>query len=529
MNKFNKKGSALIFVIVGITMAAALGVGMFYMTTTSTIGQVSGSGMDRAYYLAMAGKYYALANWQPNNGEYIISNTERFDIDINNEKVTGIVNKNTPFEAKKEIEINSFGSSPVKRHFKDSFDDAGLPNWKTGVGPGGDEVGSHGVSGDNALDVISSAAAFGSGSWSFLQLKSGSGGGIDITPSWENAGYCLSYDLQVKINNNQPNYMAGLNFKITGSGDGRKFYGVSYLRARNWWFGGSADGITSDLKPPAIWPGTGSFPYYYSQPAIILWKKDDSGFAWLAYKVLTDTDFVVDSSGNLVDWSNLQVRLIEAYPLDFTNGVSSLLLSGAIITGETSGAKARISGSPIMTSATDGTLTLANICIPCSPATCPAFQNGENLLVNKTVCGQASGILGAKTNFIRVYYSDEGSHGANINPTDNTRGSNPRDAAIHWPVENMSNWELENDYMTLLTWDGINAIVNPPEILTEQIKVDNIPTFAQFDTIIKDGSLLTPTPPDCTTILPIDYSGIALHATGTSADSTYLDDFAVQY
>ncbi|WP_435549109.1 hypothetical protein [Desulfobacterium sp. N47] len=80
MFKFNKNGTALLFVIVGITMAAAIGFGMFYMTSTSTLGQASGSGMNRAYYLAMAGKDYALSNWQPNSGDFIISNTELFNL-----------------------------------------------------------------------------------------------------------------------------------------------------------------------------------------------------------------------------------------------------------------------------------------------------------------------------------------------------------------------------------------------------------------------------------------------------------------
>lgn len=518
---FNKKGSALLFVIVGITLAAVLGVGMFYMTSTSTTGQVSGSAMNRAYYLAMAGKDYALANWQPNNGEYIISNTENFDIDINNEIVTGIVNKNTPFEARKEIEINSFGSSPVKRHFKDSFDDTGLPNWNKGAPA---EVGSHEVSGDNALDVISSAAAFGSGTWSFLKLKTGgSGVGINITPSWLNAGRCLSYDLQVKIKNNLPYYMAGLNFKVAGSGDDREFYGVSFIRGKRkfnflTWKWESDDGAPIELKPEPIFSTIFSI---ISNPAIILWKKQGSNFTWLAYKLLTDADFVVDSSSNLVDWSNLQVRLIEAYPLDFTTaGTSSTypLVSGAVVKGATSGATARLSGTPVITSGSwassdvVGILTLTNIS--------GTFTSGENLLVSGTVLAKASGTQGTKTNFIRAYFADVNSHGTLNNiPTDSdNRGGNLRivtgSELIHWPTDNVSDWKAENDFMTLVQWDGVQASAS---ILGGSGTMEE-------NAIIKDSSLLTPPPPDA-----IDYSGIALHATGWSATSTYFDDFAVQY
>lgn len=510
------KGTALLFVIVGITMAAALGFGMFYMISASTTGQSAGSGMNRAYGLAMAGKDYALSNWdkisRPYSNEFSLSNSERFELTITDYEITstGIVKKDTPFESRKEIKFAP--PSPAKQHFLDTFEN--LTNWDTG-----NEVGTHKskkVSDDKALQVKSSDAAFGSGIWSFLELKTGGGSeGIDLTPSWLNAGRCLSYDLQVKINNLEDYYMAGLNFKVAGIGDAREFYGVSYLRAKRV-DGSDSDDIPSELKPDAIWASSTGFGLEYSKPAIILWKRQGGTFAWLAYKLLTNADLVVNASDNLVDWSNLQVRLIEAYPLDFENGGPSPLMSGAIVVGETSRAMARISGTPVITSGSwasrdvVGILTLTNIS--------RAFSSGENLTVNGTILAKASGTLGVKTNFIRAYYGDADATNpdtSDIIPTNKNRKRSPR-TEIHWPVDNVSDWKAENDFMTLVKWDD--------DVQAPALRLGGSGGDAKEENaIIKDSSLITPF------IGAIDHSGIALHATGSSADSTYFDDFAVQY
>ncbi|WP_435550183.1 hypothetical protein [Desulfobacterium sp. N47] len=446
------------------------------------------------------------------------------------------MNKDTPFEAKKVIEINFVGSphSPVKRHLLDTFDDANLPNWDKDT-----QIGTHEVSPDNALHVKTSASAFGSGTWGFLQLNTDSGAvNIDLTSAWKNAGYCLAYDLQVKISNSEPLYMAGLTFKVAGSGDDREFYGISYLKTKQRKLGvlgpwEQADGIPSGVVPdnvfmdPPIWEGSWPILYQvqYSKPAIVLWKRyldTNTGvyaFTWLAYKLLASTDFIVGESGNLIPWSNLQIRLIEAYPLNFTTaGTSntSPLLSGAIVVGPNG--SARISGTPVITSGSwassnvIGILTLTNIS--------GTFSSGENLKVNGTVLAKASGTLGGKSNFIRAYYGDANATNPDTSdiipniPTDNNRKRSLR-TEIHWPVDNVSDWKAENDYMTLVQWDGVQA----PALRLGGSGGD----AKEGRAIIEDGSLLTPDSG------VIDYSGIALHATGSSADSTYFDDFAVQY
>jgi len=553
MSISNQRGNVLLFVISGIAMAAAIGMGMFYMISTSSLGQASGSGMNRAYYLALAGRDYAIANWnnrtQLTGNEFIVSNTERFSLYIPDDyhiTSTGIVNKGTPFEAKKTITVSPPNpvTSPVKKHFLESFED--LTKWATGTQVGGFVATT--VGGDKALQVTSAAPAFSSGTWAVLAVNA-IGAGVDLTNSWKNAGYCLSHDLQVKISNSQPFHMEGLSFKISSSSD--TFYGVSYMRRKEIKDGSSwvsADNISDSFRPDvpdALTDAIDTEPLEYespsirySNPAIILWKRQGGTFTWLAYKIMpydvNNQNYVFNSSNRLIDWSNLQVRLVEAYPLEFVAGGPTRLLHGSVVVGGTSGARARINGTPIMTSETwssttaTGTLTLTNIT--------GTFQTGENLLVGVTTRAVVSGILGAKTNYIRVYYGDvDSSHDGTRNniPTDNNRWSNPRIVTgssniVHWPVDNVSDWNAANDYMTLVQWDGVNTCPSycQPNCLPTCVPVPHILggiSSVEANAIIEDSSLLTPNSGT------IDYSGIALHATGNTATSSYFDDFAIQY
>ena len=536
MNILNRRGNVLLFVISGIAMAAAIGMGMFYMTSTTSMGQMTGNSMDRAHYLALAGKSYALANWKNrtswNNVKFSVSDKEKFKLSYSGDEITstGIVNEGTALEARKEIKAKS--PSPIfpKKEWKDTFEN--LTNWATGSGTGA--LGSQEVSADKSLDVLTATSdgfGTGTGKWSFLQLRTGAGYSVDLTKAWQDAGYCLSHDLQVKITNDDPLllYFAGITFKIEGSENNRTFYGISFLRTRQGKWESSDTwkqrdsiplGIAPDdifLDPPVdYWEGW--YQVRTSRPAIVLWKKDGTGFTWLAYKILDSSNHVVTGSYGLQAWSNLQVRLIEAYPLPFTNGGTTPLLYGTTIVGAWSGAQARINGTPILTAGTwsssnaSGTLTLDSIS--------GTFQSGENLLVSGQIRAKASSDLdlGLKANYIRVYYGDVNNHGTPyIYPTDDDRLGNPRLVSgsgdiIHWPVDNIDSWGATNDYMTLVQWAKVNSSATKEVTVTKEVNA-----------IIKDCSLLTPNSGT------IAYSGIALHATGNTATSTYFDDFAIQY
>jgi len=109
MSISNQRGNVLLFVISGIAMAASIGIGMFYMITTSSLGRELGSSTNRAYYLALAGKDYAIAYGSTrillSGNEYIVSNTERFSLTITASQITstGIVNEGTSFEARRTV------------------------------------------------------------------------------------------------------------------------------------------------------------------------------------------------------------------------------------------------------------------------------------------------------------------------------------------------------------------------------------------------------------------------------------------
>jgi len=123
MTIINQRGSVLLFVVSGIAMVAAIAMGMFYMTSTSSLGQAVGSGINRAHYLALAGKDYAIANWnnrsQLTGNEFTVSNTERFSLLITDSQITstGIVNKDTSLKQEKpsnrprpalQVQVNNF-------------------------------------------------------------------------------------------------------------------------------------------------------------------------------------------------------------------------------------------------------------------------------------------------------------------------------------------------------------------------------------------------------------------------------------
>ncbi|MGO9139498.1 MAG: hypothetical protein ACLP9S_08760 [Syntrophales bacterium] len=112
MSISNQRGNVMLFLISGIAMAAAIGIGMFYMISTQSLGQEVGSGTNRAYYLALAGKDYAIAYGGPppiraqlSGHEFSVSDTELFSLTITASQIisTGIVNQGTSFEATRTI------------------------------------------------------------------------------------------------------------------------------------------------------------------------------------------------------------------------------------------------------------------------------------------------------------------------------------------------------------------------------------------------------------------------------------------
>jgi len=123
MGVANQKGNVITYVIIAMSMIAALGVGALYMTSSSTLGELGANNLNRAYFLALAGKDYALIkNLENTSGRnftlrdqtgQILPGNDKFRLVISGDNIesTGIVKEETPSEAKRQIRITKIGFS----------------------------------------------------------------------------------------------------------------------------------------------------------------------------------------------------------------------------------------------------------------------------------------------------------------------------------------------------------------------------------------------------------------------------------
>lgn len=363
----------------------------------------------------------------------------------------------------------------------------------------------------------------GSGFWGFNAFNWGNTN-ANLAQAWMDAGGSLGYDLQVKVKNTGPYFMAGLGFRMANNSDSSDLYqyGVSFVRARQtrtaWWsdptgsYTQNSD-MASALIPPGLYPSspeTGSVyacgglfglqrcQDQYSDPAIILWQRTGpatgtGAFKLLAYRILTANDGVLTGTApnfRLKDWSSLMVRLIEGYELPFTLGLVDAggrhLKYGDTIRNLAGTKTARVTGTPIVTAnwggnnstAAAGTLILTNV-------EGGGFANGEDLYLEggtSSAYARASGAQAAtKANYIMVYYSDDKTPVAgNTVQSDNIRIGNARDGADFvagnaWPPDDWTDRTAGlptdtpsgNDYFTLVQWryqvpgSGLSLSVTP--------------------------------------------------------------------
>ncbi|HOD28403.1 MAG TPA: hypothetical protein PKH03_04260 [Syntrophales bacterium] len=114
MKKLNQQGNILLFIVVGMTLIAVLGTGIYFATTTSTFSGVSANDHHRAYQLALAGRDYALAkNLSNMSGDFTFSNGDIFRLVVSGDTITstGIVKSGTPYEVKRTVTITISGFS----------------------------------------------------------------------------------------------------------------------------------------------------------------------------------------------------------------------------------------------------------------------------------------------------------------------------------------------------------------------------------------------------------------------------------
>ncbi|MBN1663708.1 MAG: type II secretion system protein [Deltaproteobacteria bacterium] len=337
-------------------------------------------------------------------------------------------------------------------------------------------------SGSGLIDFLAGLLGWGSSSLWALNAWNWGTAETNLAQAWHDAGGCLSYDLQVKVNNTQPYWMAGVTFRLRNNSDDSDVhnYGLSFIRQRqtrgllsNW---NDEDDIDAALRPFTSYGSQECIATFwgiciqyarYSDPGIILWQRTGpstgtGSFKVLAYKTITAADNLTTGTGvdlRLKPWSTLMVRLIEGYELPFTAGLVDAdgkhLKYGDIIKNNDGTKTARIIGTPIVTTnwgaantnVAAGTLILTNV-----PDT--GFTGGESLYLEGS--GTAYAVATAnqaatKKNYIMVYY---GSTDAGIGDTvqaNATRIGNPRDS-VHWPPDDWTDRASDNDYLTLVKW-----------------------------------------------------------------------------
>lgn len=116
----SQKGNVITYVIIAMSMIAALGVGAMYMTSSSALGELGANNLNKAYFLALAGKDYALiknlgdtSTSYPTGRDFTLTSGDIFQLVISGNTITstGIVKRGTPFEARRIISITKTGFS----------------------------------------------------------------------------------------------------------------------------------------------------------------------------------------------------------------------------------------------------------------------------------------------------------------------------------------------------------------------------------------------------------------------------------
>lgn len=428
--------------------------------------------------------------------------------------------------------------------FIDTFDD--LTHWYTGDN---ETIGSFGIAevdGSKAMDIetvkdpTETDVFFGlikirwSDYWGaiFLNWKNLK---TNLAQSWSDAKGYLSYDVQMKTStsDDQKYFMSGMLLRTRGNDDDSDLdsYGVSFLRAmqrKHWFFGWSDwyyyDDINDGIKPPEGIFFAGRIEgidytfskYRYSQPAIVLWQRNNGEFSWLAYKILDDSTDNINTNGlpefRLKDWSSILVRLREGTTLEFTNGTNEIQ-AGDIIVGASSNAQARVVDTPIITAGEgwDGSYQGKLVINKTSDNN---FDVGESLLVQGTPVAEAGSHNVTKTNYFKVYYcGTEKSGTPNGVQTDLKRKGQPRDS-VYWPPDDVQDSSATNDYFTLVQWDGVNT------------GASLIASKLEPRAIVKTSALSSPTYPLASGAKFDELVGLVVG--GYNGNEIYFDDFGIQ-
>ena len=412
--------------------------------------------------------------------------------------------------------------------------------------------------------------------------QGGTGGHrVDLEKAWLDSGKLLSYDIQVKIKvdpdaSDTPNitaFLAGIGFKGTNRNANAEVntWGVAILKGyKN--INGEASGIPYHLEPPPDyffpydkcfytcfdWCPQGCEDYCdtssnrcFSYPVIVVWKRVGTGatagiFSVEAYKVVTNPEAALFTGHQLNDFSTLLVRSIEAYPLTFNaSGTTTPFRYNDMVTVKRSGvtdpiATFRINGAPLVASGSFaggnavGTLTISTINIP-DPS--KAIASGDELWVGMGTAKRATatGAIGTRTHYIRVYYGTPGGNGTANDKPDINRAALPRlcntTDKLKWPVDDPVDWAPGNDYFRLVIgWQHstTGASGNIVPLASGEKEYNGVLAYTALDGPMTDPALDTLHPPGNAAMMS-NGAGVFLFAAGKNANRVHWDDFGIQW
>lgn len=346
---------------------------------------------------------------------------------------------------------------------------------------------------------------------------------------WAANGHTLTYDVQTKINipNTTSNdydrfFMTGINFRFLHHvGTSRRYsYCASLTRFRHrisrWdYISGSHDQWTSNdawknddfmLLSPSfsqcrrdVFDSStnieverrGNYYYGYSDPALILWRKENQDYAIMDYKMISPADGLthnVNGELHLKPWVTLGISIMEGAPCRFTitNGT---LKAGARITLE-NGGSAYVAGEPFVSNGHNYALLYNK----------RSFSTGNASFVNPDQTKGALRVLrnqNGATNAIRAFIADQdGKNPVTTSWTDTNRLPNPRDR-FNWQPRDSSDVTKANDFFTLTQWNSGGSFVINDYFITQDW--DYAPS-----------------------------NEVGLHAYGFSATNVSFDDFSIR-
>ncbi len=505
-NIINKeKGSVLITLIIVMTVTAALGAGMVYFTSSSSLSELFSNQEARAYYIAEGGGRYAFsllkgnsayfdayAQGSPYNQTFTLSNGDQFRLVVYQHpsiagnviiQSTGLVNAGLWTRSRRLITWNMAkssmggGNNPPPVNLSDFLDN------QPKNGTAGDYSVVN-VDGSSALKVDENK--HGNPEEAYIAMPAWAESLNPFYNAWNAAGGFLSYDSQVKLaigdNSGTPftyrpaQYCMGITTQHhrTTSAQQHYFYSLSVVRT----YGGSGRG---DNIPNSLIEGTG---VANNTPMIMLWvRNQNQSDHWLAFQQISTSDYILSESyfffshwPSIKPWTTLYLRVVEAASIKLTRNDAPLISVGAIINGATGTGKVI---KKIQDSDVNGNVVLLLNNIE-GNFTRPLAVSGYE---TDSTWGYRS-----KDNYIWAFYGDVSAHGtSNSTPLDNNRLANPRNGSLAWADTYMADWNALNDHFRLVQWNP--NLLNTSSYGDPQVRL--MGKDKEFNAIIRTNKIVT--------------------------------------